>query len=282
MPRDNSKTTAKTNSAANAKANAKPAPKSAPKKSATSSTASRLAREGAKDLGQAEDTILAARDVEAARRAALAEGASDLARAEDYERVAGKVGQLSEIVSAAGARDVAQGAAMLAASEDLEAMSALVAVMGAEDLEHGMALARLSGELRAAYAIVRRLRMPVLAGFLSDRSERLNFMAVDAVLRASGTRALGTALAATGNFSEARTHMNLALSQGTQDARLYFHAAVIAARAEKFDEAKDFLAKAFASQSQLLPSELAQLRSAEAMLPSSPLSLVAPTSIALP
>jgi hypothetical protein len=87
---------------------------------------------------------------------------------------------------------------MLAASEDLEAMSALVAVMGAEDLEHGMALARLSGELRAAYAIVRRLRMPVLASFLSDRSERLNFMAVDAVLRASGTRALGTALAATG------------------------------------------------------------------------------------
>jgi tetratricopeptide (TPR) repeat protein len=94
--------------------------------------------------------------------------------------------------------------------------------------------------------------------------------------------ALAWALAATGNFSEARTHMNLALSQGTQDARLYFHAAVIAARAEKFDEAKDFLAKAFASQSQLLPSELAQLRSAEAMLPSSPLSLVAPTSIALP
>jgi hypothetical protein len=40
--------------------------------------------------------------------------------------------------------------------------------------------------------------MPVLAAFLGDRSEKLNFMAVNTVLRASGTRALGTALAATG------------------------------------------------------------------------------------
>ena len=55
MPRESGKTTAKTNGAANA--NARPAPK----KSGTASTASRLAREGAKDLGQAEETILAAR-----------------------------------------------------------------------------------------------------------------------------------------------------------------------------------------------------------------------------
>src|SRR5262249_16732887 len=150
------------------------------------------------DLGQAEDTLLAARDAEAARRATLAEGSSDLTRAADLERGANRVGQLSEIVSAAGARDVAQGAAMLAAPEEIEGMSALVAVMGAEDLEQGMALARLSGELRAAYSIVRRLQMPVLAAFLGDRSDKLNRMAVDTVMRSSGTRALGTALAATG------------------------------------------------------------------------------------
>jgi len=87
---------------------------------------------------------------------------------------------------------------MLVASKDIAALSAVVAVMGAEDLEQGLALARLSGELRAAYALVRRLHMPVLAAFLSNRSERLHSMAVETALRASSTRALGTALVATG------------------------------------------------------------------------------------
>src|SRR5690348_8452294 len=98
MPRENSSTARKTGATANAKTSAK----AAPKKGATSSTATRMAKEGAKDLAQAEDTLLAARDAEAARRATLAEGASDLTRAEDLERVAGQVGQLSQIVSAAG------------------------------------------------------------------------------------------------------------------------------------------------------------------------------------
>jgi len=167
-------------------------------RSATRTEGANLARAGKRDAKEAGADLRAARAAETARRVELAEGASDLTHAEDLERVAGKVGQLSEIVSAAGARDLAQGVEMLVASKDIAAMSAVVAVMGAEDLEQGLALARLSGELRAAYALVRRLHMPVLAAFLSDRSERLHFMAVDTALRASSTRALGTALVATG------------------------------------------------------------------------------------
>ncbi len=172
------------------------------KQSGAQANAAKLARAGKRDAREAGADLRAARD--ARRRAvwSLAEGASDLTRAEDLERVAGKVGQLSEIVSAAGARDLAQGVEMLVASKDIAAMSAVVAVMGAEDLEQGLALARLSGELRAAYALVRRLHMPVLAAFLSDRGERLHDMAVETALRASSTRALGTALVATGQDSE--------------------------------------------------------------------------------
>ena len=167
-------------------------------RSATRTEGAKLARAGKRDARDARADLRAARDAETARRETLAEGASDLTRAEDLERVAGRVGELSEIVSAAGARDLAQGVEMLVASDDIKAMSAVVAVMGAEDLEQGLALARLSGELRAAYTLVQRLHMPVLAAFLDDRSERLHYMAVETALRASSTRALGTALVATG------------------------------------------------------------------------------------
>jgi hypothetical protein len=93
---------------------------------------------------------------------------------------------------------VAQGVELLAASDDITAMGALVGVMSVEDLERGMELARLSGELRVARSIVRKMQMPVLAAFLGDRSNQLNAMAVDTVFRASGARALATALRATG------------------------------------------------------------------------------------
>jgi hypothetical protein len=94
--------------------------------------------------------------------------------------------------------------------------------------------------------------------------------------------ALAWALAAVGNFAEARIHMNLALTQGTQDARLHFHAAIIAAHAGKFDEAKEWVAKALAFKLQLLPSELAQLRAAEELLSISLFSRVAPANASSP
>ena len=77
-------------------------------------------------------------------------------------------------------------------------MSAVVGVMSEADLEHGLQLARLSGELRVAGDIVDLLEMPVLAGFLESRSDRVNGMAVNSVLRSTSTRALAAAMAATG------------------------------------------------------------------------------------
>ncbi len=46
--------------------------------------------------------------------------------------------------------------------------------------------------------IVDLLAMPVLAGFLESRSDRVNGMAVNAVLRSTSTRVLAAAMAATG------------------------------------------------------------------------------------
>ena len=82
--------------------------------------------------------------------------------------------------------------------------------------------------------------------------------------------ALAWVLAAMGKLPEAETEMRLALAQGTQDVRLYFHAAVVATGAGNMDEASEWLSKALALKSQLLPTEAAQLQTASKLLASSP------------
>jgi tetratricopeptide (TPR) repeat protein len=71
--------------------------------------------------------------------------------------------------------------------------------------------------------------------------------------------ALAWALAAAGRVSEAQQHMRYALSESTADARLYFHAGVIAALNGDNTEAKRWLNAAAAMQQMLLPSERTQL-----------------------
>jgi tetratricopeptide (TPR) repeat protein len=74
--------------------------------------------------------------------------------------------------------------------------------------------------------------------------------------------ALAWALFANGRVAEARTEMDLALAGGTIDARLFFHAALIANAAGESAEAADWIASARDLQASLLPSErraLAQL-----------------------
>jgi tetratricopeptide (TPR) repeat protein len=73
--------------------------------------------------------------------------------------------------------------------------------------------------------------------------------------------ALAWVLAASGKLPEARNQIALALSEGTQDARLYFHAAMIAHRAGDDHEARQFAARASRVQSCLLPSERGLLQS---------------------
>lgn len=70
---------------------------------------------------------------------------------------------------------------------------------------------------------------------------------------------LAWALAAAGRIDEARPHLERALAEGTQDARLFFHAAVIEARAGQIEEAEHWFTCAAAMEDLLLPSERALL-----------------------
>jgi len=78
--------------------------------------------------------------------------------------------------------------------------------------------------------------------------------------------ALAWALAAAGRLDEAQAHMSRALAEGTADARLWLHATVIAAKAGRHDEASEWLEKAAALASLLLPSEVEQLETAAELL----------------
>jgi len=67
--------------------------------------------------------------------------------------------------------------------------------------------------------------------------------------------ALAWSLGACGKIAEARQQMALALAEGTRDARLYFHAAMIAHKAGDENDAEQFAAKAAELKQLLLPNE---------------------------
>jgi hypothetical protein len=82
-------------------------------------------------------------------------------------------------------------------------MGAIVKMMSREELERGLELARLAGELWTISDVAGVLDMPVLAEFLEERGMRLQEIAVDQLLRYTGTRALAGALKETGKKIEA-------------------------------------------------------------------------------
>jgi uncharacterized protein HemY len=73
--------------------------------------------------------------------------------------------------------------------------------------------------------------------------------------------ALAWALAADGQWPQAHEQVAKALAEGTQDARLYLHAAVIASRAGHVDESLVWVEKLQPLLHCLLPSERALLPS---------------------
>jgi tetratricopeptide (TPR) repeat protein len=75
--------------------------------------------------------------------------------------------------------------------------------------------------------------------------------------------ALAWSLAAAGNLDEAHGEMQRALAEGTQDARLFFHAGVIASQAGHSADAERWLRKASELSHLLLPSERNELQTAE-------------------
>ena len=66
---------------------------------------------------------------------------------------------------------------------------------------------------------------------------------------------LAWALHAVGRYQEARAYSGRALAEGTQEARLFYHAGVIAAAVQEPEEAAHWLAKATAIRQMLWPSE---------------------------
>ncbi len=116
----------------------------------------------------------------------------------DQAAVAQRVAALGDVVAEAGINDVEQGAELLATSEDMALLGAVVGAISEEDLDRGLAVARVSGELQAVSSVVARVGMPVLAAFLVDRSYQLHEVAIDAIVRSGGTRAIARAIAETG------------------------------------------------------------------------------------
>jgi tetratricopeptide (TPR) repeat protein len=74
--------------------------------------------------------------------------------------------------------------------------------------------------------------------------------------------ALAWSLAAAGTLIEARSEMQRALAEGTEDGRLFFHAGMIASQAGHAAEAEDWLGKASGLSHLLLPSERNELQNA--------------------
>jgi Flp pilus assembly protein TadD len=72
--------------------------------------------------------------------------------------------------------------------------------------------------------------------------------------------ALAWSLAAAGNLAEAQSEMQRALAEGTQDARLFFHAGIIASQAGHSADAERWLRKASELSRLLLPSERNELQ----------------------
>jgi tetratricopeptide (TPR) repeat protein len=70
---------------------------------------------------------------------------------------------------------------------------------------------------------------------------------------------LAWSLAAAGKLEEARSSMKRALAEGTKDARLFYHAGVIAAAAGEKQAAREWLGRASEIRQMLLPSERQKL-----------------------
>ena len=134
---------------------------------------------------------------------------------------------------------------------------------------------RAEGRTSEAFAVEKQLRQTgaaadprTVALFLATRSQqtqtalRLAERELDERGDVFTHDALAWSLQAAGRIEDACVHMEKALAEGTQDARLSFHAAVIAAKSGYLDEARRRFETTFEQMHLLLPSEQEQLQAA--------------------
>ena len=170
-----------------------------------------------------------------------------------------------------------QGKILLAKNRFREAVDALQKAAKSNPLpEYQWTLAealRAAGRENEAFGIEAQLRQHgatedprTLALFLATRHEtpetalRLARAEFDSRSDVFTHDALAWSLAAAGNVAEAHSEMQRALAEGTEDGRLFFHAAIIASRAGHVADAKRWLCKASGLSHLLLPSERNELQ----------------------
>ena len=167
---------------------------------------------------------------------------------------------------------LAQSRALLAENRNEEAVKLMQQAAGVNPLpEYKWLLAealRSAGQNNEASAVEDDLRKTgasedarTFALFLATRREQIN-TALNLVEREIKTRAdvftldaLAWVLAAAGKLREAQEPMRRALAEGTKDARLFYHAGIIAAMDGQKHEARVMLNRAAAIKQMLLPSE---------------------------
>jgi tetratricopeptide (TPR) repeat protein len=89
----------------------------------------------------------------------------------------------------------------------------------------------------------------------TEQALRLAQMELDARADLFTHDAVAWALQAVGKTAEAQAAIKQALAEGTKDARLFYHAGVIAAQAGNKSAAKNYFQQAYAIRQMLLPSE---------------------------
>jgi tetratricopeptide (TPR) repeat protein len=169
-----------------------------------------------------------------------------------------------------------RGRTLLAEKKPADAVSVLQRAAAADPVpEYQWALADALGaagrtdEARAIDASILRTGSAMdprtFAIYLATRGERVD-LALTLARRELDTRAdvftldaLAWSLAAAGRAKEADDIMKQALDAGTADARLFYHAGVIAASLDDRTRSRRWLRKALALQQMLLPSEQSQI-----------------------
>lgn len=200
-----------------------------------------------------------------------------------YELQGGRLNEAARAADAAltyqpdyAAALLARGRVLLAMQRPAEALDVFRRAARLNPLpEYQWALAdalRLLGSESEAESVERNLRKRgansdarTLALFLATRRTAIT-KAVALAENELRTRAdvftldaLAWALAAAGRIDEASAAMTRALAEGTEDGRLFLHAARITASAGRRPEARRWLKKAETLRSMLLPSELDEL-----------------------
>jgi tetratricopeptide (TPR) repeat protein len=207
-----------------------------------------------------------------------------------YELQAGHLSEASGHVAAALARQseyapalLARGRLLLAQGKPTEAVAPLSRAAQLNPLpEYQWVLIealRAAGRLEAAEVVEAQLMQRgavddgrtfalYLATVGRDLKTALRLAEAELNIRADvfTLDTLAWALRAVDRYQEARAFSARALAENTQDARLFYHAGVIAAAAGQREEAKRWVAKATVLQHTLLPSERAHLAKASAAL----------------